>query len=212
MREAQGRDPQQKNERLRAVLADAYFDQVPRSAEAAARLLEGRIYAQRIASGQALLNDMRVFGEMNTGAEVPFQAGPVEELLKTAQQEGKTTLDKAVALYQQVASKLGAQRPSWLPLIGQAAVEHLLAGIDLENGAAHLQAAADAVQKAFDKREQSPYLRPFAGFYSMLTGGGNAPAAAPAEGAKEGAKEAGKAGETPAEKPEKKEDGGFFGD
>ncbi len=223
VREARERDPQQKNQRLALILDDPYFEQVARSAEAAARLLEGRIYAQRSEGSDALINTMRMFGEVNTGAELTFNPEPVNNALTTARSEGKQTLTTAAEIYDKMATRLASRRTDWLPLTGKAAALYLLGRIEPDKLADHQKSANEALQKALEKREQSPYLQPLATVRDVLSGAPGAAESKPAEAetekavapTKEPAEKAKEAPEKAKEAPEQekpKKEGDFFGE
>jgi len=197
-REAQEADPQRKNERLTMILDDPYFEQVARSAEAAARLLEGRICALRADYSADLIDDMRLYTDYNTGAEVQFEPEPIQEALATARDEGRQTVEKAAEIYNRIAERLAPKATDWLALAGKAAAYHLLGRLDPDEAASHRSTALEAVQKALAKREQSPYLAKVAVFRNALTEGGatTKPAAEPEKTPDK------EPGEKPAEQPE----------
>ncbi len=172
------RDPQRKNDRLRILLQDKYIEHVGRSAEAAARVLAGRIHAQRIESSRRLLADMELYAEINP--EFEFDASPFENLLDTARDAGRQTVEEARDAYATILEKLENEPTVWVPLAALAATHHLLARLDEVEAGAHAEMAARFIQQAVERREESPYVKHYVRFRDHLSGVGAAPAA-PAE-------------------------------
>lgn len=176
-------DPNRENERLRIILSDNYVDQAPKAAEAAARVLAGRIHALRIASAETAIATMRLFAEMNPDA-VTADPAQYQELLDTATQAGKETLESAVQLYQAVATKLENQPTAWVPLAGLATTYHLLARVDSDQAAVYAGQAFETIQRAADLSGELPYADVHREFLSHMGGaaGGAAPAGEPGPG------------------------------
>lgn len=162
------KDPPRKNERLDKILKDPYLEQVPRSAEAAARVLVGRIHAQRIASGDALLGDLRAFTGTYTDPRFSFDPTTFETQVETARAAGLETLQKAADLYTTISEKLGNVPTVWIPLAAAAATYDLLARVDATQAGVFLGKATELIQKAVEKREQFPYAQPFVLFRDHL--------------------------------------------
>ena len=166
-------DPDRKNELLAALLRDPYLKQVGSSSEAAARVLEGRIHAQRVESCGRLIDDMRLFGELKPlkpSEEGGFKAEPFRTALETARGAGIDTLTKAVAIYERLSGG-GAPNTAWVPLAALAAAHHLMARIDEAQAGLHAGKAADYIRQAVENREQSPYLEPYVLFRDHMGGG-----------------------------------------
>jgi hypothetical protein len=149
------KDPNRRNERLAIILKDPYLENVAPAAEAAARVLVGRIQAQRVDATSALLTDMGRFGEIN--AKFEFDAGPFQERLTTARTAGVDALKDAVKKYESIAQKLAGKDTAWVPQGALAGVYQLLARLDPDQAVAYVGQANDILQKALDKREQFPY-------------------------------------------------------
>jgi len=165
----QERDPSRKNERLLVVTRDPYLEQVARSAEAAARLLVGRIHLSRMRGTQGLIADMRLLAEINR--DFSFDAAPFETRLSEARAAAIDNLSKSRELYASVAERLANQPTVWVPLGALAAVNHLLGLADESQAELHNAHAVETIQKALDKREQFPYARPLALFREHLLSG-----------------------------------------
>lgn len=163
-------DPNRENQRLRAVLADPYFLQVARAAEAAARWLEGRIHAQRVESNEELLATMQRFLAVYTDARFTFDPKDIREQLVLAQQEGKQVLEQARDAYAQITQELQGQPAVWVPQGLQAAVLHALARVDVTNAPGYRQQATALIQQAVDRREQFPPLRDYVRLRDHLAG------------------------------------------
>ncbi len=176
-------DPQQKNERLRLIVGDDYFQNVSRSAEAAARLLAGRAYAQQIEANTLLLSDMQTFRGLNPSPQVQFDERVFQGHIDTARPEGRDTVQDAIRTYEQIAGSLRGQPTEWVPLAGKAAAHYLLSRIDPAIATEQRNLALDAMQQAVEGRENFPYVEPYLPFRNYLSGAGpSAPAAeAPAE-------------------------------
>jgi chromosome segregation ATPase len=164
------KDLSHKNERLDRILKDPYLENLARSAEASARVLAGRIYLARVENGESLLGDMRVFAETYSGPQIPFEASTYETQVDTARAAGLETVQTAAQLYTTVSDKLSAVPTVWVPLGSAAAVYDLLAEIDPTQAGEYRGKATELIQKAVEKREQSPYLQPFVAFRDHLAG------------------------------------------
>lgn len=176
-RDAQSRDTQQKNERLRALLRDQYLPQVGASAQAASQLLAGRVAAQRVECGTRVLADMQVFAQLNPDPSFAFNPTPFEDLVKAAREGGIQTLDKARASFQKLSSQPSAT--AWAPLGALAAAQHLSARIDTAKAEQYRADALATIEKAVDKREQSPYVASLVAFRNHLRGAPAATESAP---------------------------------
>lgn len=162
-------DPNRKNDRLRVVLQDPYLEQVPRSAEAAARVLTARICAQTSDCTQALAGDMQIFAAANPDFDLhEFDLAKFQAEGDKARTDGLATLGQAVTLYTTVSEKLANQPTKWVPLAGLAGAHSLLARLDPAQAAVHMSKALELIQQAVEKREQSPYLKPFVLFRDYL--------------------------------------------
>jgi hypothetical protein len=162
------KDPSHKNERLNRVLKDPYLENLARSAEASARVLAGRIHLARVESGEALLGDMQVFTETYTDPKFTFDPSTFQTQVETARAAGLETLQAAAQLYTTVADKLGTVPTVWVPLGAASATYDLLAHLDPTQAAEFQAKATELIQKAVEKREQSPYLQPFVTFRDHL--------------------------------------------
>lgn len=188
------KDPNRRNERLMLVTRDPYLEQVPRAAEAAARVLEGRIHAQRVASLQRLIDNMQRYEA--TRPDFEFDADIFQGHLSTAQKAAIDTLLEARALYDTIASKWSSEPTVWVPQAGLAGVYHLLSIVDPAQAEMHLQEARRLVNEAVNKAQAFPYARPFVQYREQLMAGAQpAPEAEPEPGTEP----------TPEE-----DDGGFF--
>lgn len=176
-RDAQSRDPQQKNERLRALLRDQYLPQVGASAQAASQLLAGRVAAQRVECGTRVLADMQVFAQLNPDPSFAFNPAPFEDLVKAAREGGIQTLEKARASFQKLSSQPSAT--AWAPLGALAAAQHLSARIDTAKAEQYRADALATIEKAVEKREQSPYVASLVAFRNHLRGAPAATESAP---------------------------------
>jgi hypothetical protein len=172
-------DPEQQNERLQLILQDKTFEQSPRSAEAAARLLMGRVQAQRISALEALRADLLLLGEIRPGAPLP--PADIQTQIDDARTAGMENLEQAATLYSSVADRLASENTQWVPLAGLAAVHHLMSRVDdAGQAAAHLADALDFIRQAVAEREQFPYAAAYVDFRDHLSGAGPSVAPAPA--------------------------------
>lgn len=147
-------DPTKQNERLKRIASDEFVERIGSSAKAETRVLQGRIHAQR---AEEIAAHLAVFEQLTTllpGTQ--FDAGPFETALATARTEGKTAIDSACEAFNKLVK--GPSAVAWVPQAALGPAFHLLARLDPPNSAAHLSAALDAVTKAVDGRERSPYL------------------------------------------------------
>ncbi len=173
-------DPQRQNDRLTILLRDPYLDQVGPSAEAAARVLAGRVYAGQVESGLRLADVGRRLAQMSIDESVAIDPAPFDELVSTAQTAGMQALDIARANYERLGQ---AQTPTvWAPLGALAAAELLAARLDPAQADILRAKALETIQRAVDKREQSPYLWRFVLLRDhLLREVGAAPGTAPGE-------------------------------
>jgi len=165
------KDPERSNERLRVITEDPNIEQVGRSAGAAARLLAGRIHAQRVESCQRLIDDMRLFTELNPRADFEFDPTRFQQQLQAARETGLDTLEEARSHYEQIASQLRSRSTDWVPLAGLAAVHHLLARIDPTQAAEQLDNARNFIGQSAEKGGELPYAKTFVRFKDHLVGG-----------------------------------------
>lgn len=164
------RDASRRNRRLDILLRDPYLEHVPRSAEASARVLAGRIHLQRVENGEALLGDMRVFTETYADPHLSFDPSPYEAQVEAARTAGLETVQKAAEIYAGVAEKLASVPTVWVPLGAGAAAHHLLSCIDPVQAGVHASRAAELIQRAVERREQFPYAQPLVAFRGHLAG------------------------------------------
>ncbi len=163
------RDPERLNERLRMILADPYTEQQPRSAEAAARVLVGRIHAQRVEYTEALLNDVGLLEETNPAFE--FDDSDFLARIDTARSSGSETVEIARATYQEMAQKLENEPTAWVPIAAQAAAHHLLARLDSAAAAVHTSQALVLIQQAVELAgDKLPYAQSYVAFRDHLSG------------------------------------------
>jgi predicted nucleic acid-binding Zn-ribbon protein len=169
------KDPSRKNERLRLILQDPYFEQAGKTAEAATQALAGRIYVQRAQYTARLIQDVRIFAQLEP--DFGFDATPFQAQLETARTEGQTVLEKAAETYGRLAEK---QSPTvWVSQAAVAATYHLLAQLDDAQAEMYRDKAGEAIGKAVEKTEKSPYVRPYLQFRDALAAA-KAPPPAPA--------------------------------
>ncbi len=181
-------DAKGKNDRLRLVTRDALFEQVPRAAEAAARVLVGRIHALRLDGALALSRDLLAYVEDDP--EFAFDRTKYDDEIVAAQTAGRDTLEAARNLYSGMVERF--KTSGWVPQTALAAVHHLLARVDRGQAEAHRLAAQEVVSKALtDKLREFPYARGLVRFADHL----QAPPP-PVE-----PEPAGRAGDTPARTP-----------
>ncbi len=195
MRDASARkselDPNNQNARLQKIISDKYIPQAAASAEAAARVLAARVHAQALTANRSLVNDLTALAAAFPKSK--FDPAPYTAQIQTAVAEAAEMLDKARQIYERLES--GPAETQWIPQASLAGVHHLLAQIKPEEAAAHLAKAAEYIQKAVAKREQSPYLRDYVRLRDHLAGGAaptpSKPSDAPSEPAPSDSSEAG---------------------
>ena len=162
-------DPKRLNERLKLILADPYIEQLPRSSEASARMLAGRIHAQRVEYAKALMDDMGVLEEVNPAFE--FDEGVFIEQIETALSAGMETVESARATFQDMAEKLDGEPTKWVPIAAQAAAHHLLARLDSVGAAEHMSLALDLIGQTVDLAgDKLPYAQAYVAFRDHLSG------------------------------------------
>ncbi len=179
-RELQGNlDPERRNERLNLLLKDQYLEQIGSTAESAARILAGRISALQVESGSRTLADMQTLAQLNPDAGSAFDPAPFEKLVDAARGAGLDTLNVAKQNLEKASS--APPTTAWAPLGMLAAAQHLMGRIDVSQAETHRAAALATIQKAVEKREQSPYLTALVEFRDHLQGGAPEPLDAPAD-------------------------------
>ena len=174
-RELQSQDPQRKNERLRAILADSGAEALAQSAEAAARTLHGRILVERVRALSAYLDTLQRITRAVRDAK--FETAGIEQTLSAAREEALTALGEARDIYSKLADRSAPTQ--WVHQAALAGVHHLLAAVDLPNAARHLADATEAARQAVTRREQSPYMTLHVRLLNHLTGRAAPPAPAP---------------------------------
>ncbi|TWT44540.1 hypothetical protein RAS1_09550 [Phycisphaerae bacterium RAS1] len=163
------------NERLKFITQRTrYAAHFGNGAEAAARMLAARVHAQRVASGASLIAKMGLFGEIRSG-DFTFDASPFETALATARDEGVKSLEDARSKLEKLAT------PAETAWIAQAATAATFAiQLQLQTDPATQEtlkaSALDALGKALEKREQSPYLAAYVALRTHLQGGAAKPA------------------------------------
>lgn len=151
-------DPQGRNDRLRRITTDALIEQIGPSAEAAARVFIGRVYALRASSLATYLDALRRVELAAPGLVVDDADRKARDAeLETARRDGQAALERAKATFDRFA---GVSSPQvW---IHQAllAYAYLSEAQLLPEQAAALRAQAAAhLERAVARRERSPYLR-----------------------------------------------------
>ncbi len=146
-------DPQNKNERLDRIVGDRSIDQYAKMAEAAARMLEGRIHAQRL-DGFTRHRETLVQVSELVGAGT-FDDTVILEGMDTARTEGETAVNRAIEIYDAWDVR---SETKWIAESSKAAAYYLLSKL-LEQDRDQLQwEAARIIYAAVDGREQSPYV------------------------------------------------------
>jgi hypothetical protein len=148
------KDPEKTNARLKLIAEDALAGQVGASAAAEARLLAGRILEHRLAR----LND-----QIRAVEQIADATGtaPAKDELQAAVTD---TRDKALQALNDAAQgfeKFVGRAPAtlkWIPNSSAAVAYYLLSRVDPAQASAHRAKALEALTKALDKQEQSPYL------------------------------------------------------
>lgn len=148
-------DPERRNPRLAKILEDPSFGQVGASARAAALVLTGNIYAQRIAADRGLLTDMKLFTDMHPGTS--FDSKRFDDDLKAALDAANDTLKKAEEIYKKLDGK-AKPYAKYIPEMSLAVVYDLLARIQPDEASTYLAEAARVAGDAVKGREKSPYL------------------------------------------------------
>lgn len=193
------RDQQRRNPRLQKIVGDPALPQFGATGQALALTLSGRICAQRIAANQALLNDVKRFGELCPRPEFQLDPQPFEDQITTARDSGIDTLRKAEDLYLKVINRADAAK-KWVAQANLAAVYHVWADVTPAESTALLGKALAALEEACRGREKSPYLAGHVQFRDHLRRLlGVTPAETPAEPQKPTAEQP--VAEKPAEKP-----------
>ncbi|MBN2446178.1 MAG: hypothetical protein JXO22_05615, partial [Phycisphaerae bacterium] len=147
-------DPEGTNARLTMIKGDRYSEQLGASAEAAARMLEGRIHWHRF-DGLARQIDAfkRLTDLVGTGT---FEETKLREAMQTARDEGTKTLDQAVTLYQGLAG--GPAETSWVHKSSLAATYYLLSKFNEDQRETLELQAAETLDTAVTPGEKSPYV------------------------------------------------------
>ncbi len=158
------KDVARRNERLRLILQDPFLEQLGRSAEAAAQVLAGRVYAQRVARIDALVRDVELATHL--GVDCAFDMAAAETQFAAAQTDGVAVVEKAAETYQRMGERSGPT--TWIPQGALAAAHHLLAQIDDTQRDVRFDQAREALAKALEKNEKSPYAQPLIRFRDAL--------------------------------------------
>lgn len=157
------------NERLKFITQKTrYAAHFGNGAEAAARMLAARIHAQRVTAISALIAKMGLFSDMRSG-DFTFDAAPFNEALATASDAGVKALDDARARLEKLATPV---ETAWIAQAATAATFALQMQIqtDPASQASLKTAALEALGKALERREQSPYLAAYAALRAHLQG------------------------------------------
>jgi hypothetical protein len=171
------KDVARRNERLRLILQDPYLEQLGRSAEAAAQVLAGRVYARRVERIDALVRDVEL--AMHHGADCQFDMPAAETQFAAAQTDGVAIVEKAAETYQRMGERAGPT--TWIPQGALAATHHLLAQIDDTQRDVRFDQAREVLAKALEKNEKSPYAQPLIRFRDALAAKAPAPPTAEPE-------------------------------
>lgn len=158
-------DPNRQNPRLRAILEENGAAAVGASGAAEAYMLLGRIYAQRLAS---LTRHVDVLALSAKAAGGEFKPGELETARTDAREAAINAVQEAIKRFNDLARAAGST--AWVPQASLAGAHHLLAQVDAGQEQAHRAAAVDALRKALEKRERSPYVAAYVQLRSQLTG------------------------------------------
>lgn len=148
------RDPERQNQRLRAILADQLVDQIGKTAEAAARVLEARILLLRLESVERQRVMLEQIARLAAGELTDERT--LTDLIAAARKEGLDTLNAAIDIYADLASDEDAT--VWVNLAGHGTAVYLKSRFDSVQGPDLAFEAARIMQTAVEGREQSPYL------------------------------------------------------
>ncbi len=164
-----------KNDRLKRIANEPYFEAYAVASQAAAQVLLGRVHLLRVEAIESLLGVTDVLSGIRT--DFQFERTPFAAALDTAREEGRTALDSARQRFEEdLVSKLPAA-VQWVPQSSAAGVYQLLARIDQEQAGAMRSRAIELMNTALTGREKSPLLRPLVAFQQHFSGVESAPAA-----------------------------------
>ena len=151
-------DAERKNERLNLINSrDTTTGSIEASAEAAARVAAGQIYAERVERINEYLSMLERRTQIISGSSLnPQVIQNAQVNVQTAQAEGRKTLNVAKGIYEKLSS--GPAEAAWRPKISLAAVYYLLAKLDPARGAENLSLAYEAIHDAVLGREQHPWM------------------------------------------------------
>ncbi len=165
------KDTKNQNERLAMITRDSYVQLIGPTGQAEAQMLAGHAFAMRIAALDSTLRQMTRITEMVPG--FAFDAAETQQLLATAREEGMTTLNKALAVYQRLAGQQGPTTWVFQASLGYAYA--LMAQVDPAQAESYRAQMLQWVGQAVTGREQWPYLQWHVAVLRQL-GGGAAPA------------------------------------
>lgn len=149
-------DPQRKNARINMILADDRMELQAGTLEAEAKALIGSTQAARVASLRSYKETLGTVVSIVKGAS--FDEKSLDQAIGVSLEEALGTLSDARAALDRFATS--GKPTSWLQQGTLGCVEFAMAQIDTAKATEHMAAASANLQKAVEKREQSPYLSP----------------------------------------------------
>lgn len=148
------KDPEKTNARLKLIADDAFAGQFGASAAAESRLLSGRILSHRLSR----LNDqIRVVEQIADATGTAPAKDELQAALVDTRDKALQALNDAVQGFEKLVGRAPATL-KWIPNSSAAVAYYLLSRVDTAQASALRAKALDALAKALDKQEQSPYL------------------------------------------------------
>jgi uncharacterized coiled-coil protein SlyX len=150
------KDPERQDEALRLQLGDRFLEQLGRGAEAAARVVEGRIQLQRLEGVTSYADALETIARLSN-AEVAGDATQ-RDLIQASREAGQETLQEAIGIYNDLLQR--TQETGWVSLSGLAAAQYVLAKFESnpQQRAGMEREAARAIFDATEGAENNPYL------------------------------------------------------
>lgn len=149
------RDPERQNELLTRIVNDRMLTAMGESAEAAARVVEGRIQLERLTELERYLRASNQVAEMIGGT---FDGQQTQAAIDASRTEGLEALQAAFQLYNDQASAAGPTR--WIPQTAMGTVVYLQSKLEPDDQRAEQMAldAADMLWQACSGAEENPLL------------------------------------------------------
>ncbi len=161
----QNSDLEKRNARL-TTITKQNAEMLAGASQARAKLLTGKIQAERAAGAEAYKTTLMQLSTAVKGLTV--DTAGLDDTIANAREAAVKSLTEAASTFTNLSKRPGVE--SWVFQAGLATVAYNLAQVDTANREQHLSTASANIRTTMDRLKQSPYGVPLAAFSAKLAG------------------------------------------